>query len=167
MGYSNTSIVHWGVELTMEETIKLHEYLKQNDLLKKFMSEEIVMDDSDLTEYPCIPNLPTHLDGIEQPRYDVLPRYRRSRFVHCVEVRSDETDSRIESNHFDYEEDVEIHYFGIYCGSKGYAYTDDIKYIMKNIPQKAKDNFDKYCKPILQNLNINKEPEVQIFNQVW
>lgn len=168
MGYSSTNIVQWGIQLTQNETEQLFNYLESNNFFVKD-THGIKMDSKDLTEYPCIPNLPSHIDGIEQPNYNVLPRYRKSRFVHNIEVRSDGTDSRIHSNNFNHDDLYEVfdHFFGVYCGSKGYAYNDKIKYIMDNIPSEAKDNFVKYCEPILKKLGINKSPEVQLFSQVW
>lgn len=160
MGYANTTIVNWGVQLTPNESEKLHDYLRNNNIL----NDDYQFEDKDYTEYPCVPNLPSHIDGIEQPYYDTQPRYRTPRYVHYVELCSDETDSRIHS--LVYEPGF-IHYFGIYCGSKGYAHTDNINHIMNNIPQKAKDNFDKFCKPILEELNLNSTPSIQVYSQVW
>lgn len=153
MSYVSTTIVIFGVKLNSEDSEKLNDYLIDNNLVND--NEEFLQDDC--TTYPAGPNLPSYIDGIQQPKYDI------PRTVHKVQLCSDGTDARVYS--IWYEEGF-IHYFGVYCGSNGYCYNDKINLIVKNIPQKAKDIFEKHCLPILKELNMDQTPTPQIFNQV-
>lgn len=155
MSSAVTTIVIFGVKLNSEDSEKLNDYLIDNNLVND--NEEFSQDD--YTVYPFVPNLPSHIDGIQQPTDRRYPR-----IIHQVQLCSDGTDACIYSNWY---EESYTHYFGVYCGSKGYGYDDKVNLIAKNIPQKAKDIFDKYCLPILKELDINQTPSPQIFSQIW
>lgn len=109
----------------------------------------------------------SHINGIETPIYNEnINRYNKSRFIHNIEILSHNSDSRSNNLEIDLE-NCSTHSFRIYCGSNGYAYDDDIEYIIKNLPKKAIDNFNKYCYPILDYLDLKKDPEILIVNQIW
>lgn len=136
MGYQSTNIIIYGVKLTYEEAKTLEPLLIEGELW---------CDTADLFVPVDTPPWQTVLDrSIFDPR-----------------LLSDETDSRIDSLVLDEGAD---HYFGIYVGSKGYAYNDNIMQILKNpVPQQVIDNWNKYC----QHLFPGKNPEYQMCTQVW
>lgn len=99
----------------------------------------------------------------------IVPKNRckveQYREIYKADCYSHDTDSRIHDLCF--ELDGRTHTFGIYCGSKGYAWSDNIEKILKHIPSKAKKNFKDFCAPVLAQIGIKIEPKTHLVTQVW
>lgn len=153
MGYAATNTIIYGVKLTTERVQKIFE----KEIKEAEEKDECIGDHF----YKIIPNS----DLICEPN-SYRPedrRYDRKRFY--VKMLTPDADSRINNLAFD-PEVSDIHYFGIYCATNGYAYSDNIKEYLINTPDKAKENFDKYVLPILAKHGIETSPETHIVLQV-
>lgn len=137
MGYANTTIVMYGVRLSSEDAKKIFD---------KFYDED---------EYEYTDSL------IEYSDEDVITDIDRHRYY--PNLVSEKTDSRIHC--LEYEEGYS-HVFGLHIASNGYAYSDELENFM-TINDMCTNNFNKYCKPVLDEFNINLEPKILITSQVW
>lgn len=145
MGYASTTIAFFGIELSDEEAKNIFEkYFNGED-------EEFEYDEKD-----------TLTDEISYVHHNTGPVYRER---NIPQMLADGADSRVDN--MAYSEDSQRHVLGIYLASRGYAYSDKIENYMKEVPAKAKENFEKYIRPILQKENIRKEPEILLINQTW
>lgn len=60
------------------------------------------------------------------------------------------------------------HCFGVFLGSTGYGWFDDVARIVKNVPYRAKSNWRKYCVPLLKQACIAPtRPKCVIVPQIW
>jgi len=163
MGYALTMIVCFGVEISSEEAEKVYDEIDRlynNDPEWEMEPNEFI----EIEDYTVRPINSGFIDGIDGGT-DEDERYASERHVHEAQLLSHGTDMRIHSLYF---QDGRQHSFGAYCGSKGYAYTDDVSKIMRSQPAgRAVDNFKKYCAPILESLGVNKEPELHLVTQTW
>lgn len=161
MSYAATTIVVWGIRVNEDIAEKIYNELTQND-----DSEAIInMEPSDRYLRKMTSN---YKRNIQQKYYNISP-YSQHDSGYGSEVFeprlfSDGTDSRIDSLTFDLGYN---HVLGIYVASKGYAYNDKIESFIKSVPQEAKNNFEKYIKPILDKYNIKEQPDIVIVNQTW
>jgi len=143
MGYASTNIVMYGVTISAKQAEKLAKELKLD------------LDEDD----------PSDLKLVPKERL-IKRKGGYSGYLYDAECRSHGTDSRIDSNFFDIEQGT-LHTFGIYCGSNGYAYEDDVLEIIKNVPKEAKANFRDFCRPTLERIGITDSPEVVLVTQTW
>jgi hypothetical protein len=79
---------------------------------------------------------------------------------------SDGSDSRIHNLQCDTEDGCPT-YLGVFIASKGYAFQDKIAYFVKNLPPEAVNIFQVAVAPILAQYGITSAPEVHIIQQVW
>jgi len=110
-----------------------------------------------------------HLE--HQPYHENKPInsfHNQPRRIHYANCWSHNADSRSNLMDFDLEEGNK-HTFGIYCGSNGYAYMDDIVKIIQNKPAPAAvKNWKLYCKPIIDTLSFRKiKPTLTMCSQIW
>lgn len=158
MGYAATDIVLYGVEISEDVAQKIFE----NELNEDYEFSQ--PDDSFF-----------YRQVLEHSRERYPQRQPVSPYkAHCsgigssvfyLDLLSDGTDSRIETNKFDPGYN---HFFGIYIASKGYAYSDDIKYFIRNTPKEAVELFNRLALPILQKYGVEDiSPDIQLVNQVW
>lgn len=141
MGYAQTTIVVWGVELTNKQA---------EDIYKKYFSGgEMSYDKTDTTT--------NELSYVHRGQNIYRERY-------MPQMLADDADSRIHD--MSYSEDSYRHAFGIYLASRGYAHTDKIENYLTPDKQ-ALHNWDKYISPILKAEGINLEPSILLISQVW
>lgn len=77
---------------------------------------------------------------------------------------SDGTDSRCDSLIFDPNYN---HYLGIYIGSKGYGYQDNLGALGNAVPAEVIENFVQILAPICVELVIDEAPQLHVVNQTW
>ena len=144
MGYSQTTIVVFGIEVTDEQA--------------KNISEKYINEDGEINhdEVDVITNeVSYHLHG--------KPIYETRDFPNLL---ADEADSRVDD--MSYSEGSYRHVFGIQMASRGYGCPDRIENYISNVPDRAKQNYVKYILPILREEGIEEvEPSVLIVTQVW
>jgi hypothetical protein len=143
MGYAATIIVAYGVRINHNQMNKLFELVKSKGLYKNY--ELTLVPKKDIT---------------------VTRKRRVTRHLHTAHCYSDGTDSRVDALEFN-DEFEGTHVFGILCASRGYAYSDNIEEAIANIPQRAKDNFNDYCAPLLKEIGIEEKPSIKLISQVW
>lgn len=145
MGYVQTIIVTYGVRLNPDESKMVYDKLNEDELV---IDGQMVYDTDDCQQV---------LSMVHRDRNYYRYRYRPT-------LLSEETDSRIHSNFYEPYYD---HVFGLHIASKGYAYDDTIEDFMES-NEITEDNFNKYCKPILDELDIEYgDPQILIVSQVW
>jgi hypothetical protein len=158
MGYALTTIVCFGVEISSDEAEKIYgeiDRLYNTDSDWEMEPNEFI----EANDYTVLPANSGYVDGIEGGTPTM------ERYVHEAQLLSHDTDMRIHSLYF---EKGRQHSFGAYCGSKGYAYHDEVSKIMRSPPaDRAAANFKKYCAPILATLGIEGEPELHLVMQTW
>lgn len=167
MSYQATTIVLYGVKLNGEETEKLRNYiapgLSNEDCVPLEKAIRKIVPDSEISRIHYYPGIPNSVNNMDAPgNIRTSPRE-----YHFPEVLSDNSDSRIHTLQFDMDEGIDTHYFGIYCGSRGYAYADEIEEIINNLPEKAEDNFELYCKSVLEGIGITSTPKIHLVTQTW
>jgi hypothetical protein len=176
MGYAATTIVVYGVPVTQEQAKEINDNLIEN--YEKAVKEGRERDYTEalLAQEEKDFHLRT-MRGEDEEKF--LSRVKKNYTplksklhdtgcggtVYDVQLFADGADSRIDSMH--YSEEGHDHYFGVYVGSKGYAYHDQIGKLAANIPKAAKANLEKYVRPVLKKMGIKDEPEVHLINQVW
>ncbi len=142
MGYSQTTIAIFGVELTNEQAELIFN--------KHFHGGEEL-------QYDEVDTLTNELSYVRHGKNVYRER-------HMPQMLADGADSRIDN--MSYSEDSGRHVLGIYLASKGYAYGDKIEdYLIPS--DKAISNFNKYIQPILDEDGIILTPRLQIISQVW
>jgi hypothetical protein len=55
--------------------------------------------------------------------------------------------------------------YGVYIASDGYAYHDNFRAFDSD--PRIEANFEKYCVPVLQKLELNRTPQRIIIQQTW
>lgn len=146
MGYSATTIIVYGVRISHDEAKEL---------------------------CSTIPGLEegVNIGGIEAPENGLWQRNDAKfalrygqRQIFNVELLSEGTDSRVHSLHLENDdEQPESYCFGVYCGSKGYAYMDNIEKVLQNpVPQEAIDAWNAHC-----GFYVKEQPSFLICNQTW
>ena len=153
MGYAPTNTVIFGIILTTQQVQEIFaDKLKQAERKDECIGDYF---------FHIIPN-----SDLEMKPSTYRPDDRSfddKRFY--VEMQSPGADSRINSLTFQ-PQVSDIHYFGIYCAANGYGCWDDIMMYIRNVPQKAKENWQKYCAPILAKHGVFDKPDAHICNQV-
>jgi hypothetical protein len=142
MGYSNVTILMYGVTLNPEQA-------------KALVAAFGVEAEEALDDLGMVPK--TDLEKI--PKCDM--------FVYDAEIKSQGSDSRVDSN--SYDPDYAEHVFGINCGDTYDFQRKGIKMVdlIRKIPERAKRNFNQYCLPVLVEAGIEIDPDMIIVNQVW
>jgi len=57
--------------------------------------------------------------------------------------------------------------FGVYIASNGYAYNDDLAHFNQEGQTRYVNNFNIYCRPILEKYNVHTTPVVMEMEQTW
>lgn len=152
MGYAQTTIIIWGVELADDEAKRIY------DKLNKDFENREDDDDGELIPFDvkdCI------TDEVSYNRRGVDVFRKRD----IPQLLADGTDSRIDN--LCYTERAERHVIGIYTASKGYAHSDKIEDYIPGPKQRTLDNYEKYILTILKEEGIERKPAIQIVSQVW
>lgn len=70
------------------------------------------------------------------------------------------------SSSLQYDPDFAEHVYGIHCGCNE---THDIVQVVRNVPEKAVQNYNVYCLPVLARAGVVpvKVPDIILVNQVW
>lgn len=144
MGYANTTVILFGVELSNEQAKKIYEERLEDTEEGNFPYEP---EDCITTEV-----MYTHH---EKPVY-------KERNI--PQMLADGADSRIDN--MVYSDDSNRHVIGVHLASRGYACDDKIEDFLTP-SEKAISNFNKYILPILNEENIETKPKIIIFSQVW
>lgn len=157
MGYASTTIVLYGTALSAEQAQKVYDYVAENpDALMH----------ADVVWRRLSANAPERFvqkKPIASMQYDE----GLDSCVLDVQLLSDQTDGRV------HDLQMELgfaSYFGIYAGSKGYAYQDDISSIVRSDPQRLDALFQKHAHPILKRVGIDPkqcQAQLHLLNQVW
>jgi hypothetical protein len=146
MGYSSETILMYGVTLNQDQMKVLMAALrKQGD---------------DLAELGLVPAADVELVPMGYKDYTFK--------VYDAEIRSQDSDSRCDSCHYDGENIFE-HVFGINCGHGEVFKKQGVKMVdvIRDIPIKAIGNFNHYCLPVLIEAGIEINPDMILVNQVW
>lgn len=156
MGYAATTVIMYGVAIDEDIAEQIHNNEMNED--GEFNGEKM---------YDNVYYRKNH-QGSRHPQQEPVTQYSEHNlgmgYVFHPDMLSEDTDSRIHSNTFEPDHQ---HYLGIYIASKGYAYDDNIKEFIKNIPPEAVENFKNAIQPLLDKYGVTDEPDIQIINQVW
>ena len=148
MGYASTTIVVYGVRLDGNDAEKLYNHM--NSLGTPGRGK--------YGEYECY---------ADQLLDELNKKYGGDRYY--PDVLSDDTDSRVNSLRFDFDDGWYSHVFGVFIASRGYGCDDKLeKYICAKQPKQVLDVWNKVCKPMLDAAGIkNSKPDIVLVNQVW
>lgn len=172
MGYAPTAIVVYGVKISDPVLAqRIYDFLMNQPSRSKNKDNE-----DECSLFVCDPKHVYHRKitsyDIQRGRTQKLPltpyiqhdQGTTGSNVMYPSMFSDNADSRVDDLWFIPNG---INYLGIYVGSKGYAYQDNISYFLQNIPVEVIENFRLYIQPILNHFKISDVGEVHICSQVW
>lgn len=149
MGYINTLIFIYGVEITKQQ----YEILNKENFTAPLFYR--LLTDYDIAKgkeqlYPITP-------------YEQHSKGNQNNKIFDLKIVVENSDSRT-GDEDAIREDNKI-YFGRVVAINGYAYQDDINYFINNPPQEVLN--DKLLLDILQIQGINKKPQIIVTQQVW
>jgi len=163
MGYAATTIVIWGIQVNGNQARKM-----------------IALSHQCMSEYhdqqSCVITDECHHCGpfskcTDPEKHDTVIKGKP--WCHDFNINNDEdidffadgADSRIHSLHYDSEFDQFT--FGIKYAANGYGCNDNIGKACQNVPLNVKEEWEKFCQPLLDKLRIQKKPDLQVINQTW
>lgn len=166
MSYTPMILLIYGVYLDTSKVEKLKEICDLQGLIKD--GECTAVPKEALTAYTSIPcpedRKYIYKDGIQIP-FSYNNGLGRDRYLHGADCYLPDGDSRCDKMCFD-TESGEPNFFGIYCGEKGNR-TDKLIEIAQNIPERVKENFERYCAPLLSAIGVEEEPKLDLIIQTW
>jgi len=169
MGYTTYMILMYGVTLNNEQMLKLKALVEERELCDYDEGVWRITPEDDLTIIDSVPKgtplEELYRDGLRVPFNHYRSGMNMPRKMHFAACMTHGADSRCDSCMFD--EHLDAHTFGIVCAEHGYPDGDKIEKIILNMPQKAKDNFEKHCAPLLAEIGVESAPEPVLLNQVW
>lgn len=160
MGYAPVTVVMYGIDVPATKQARLYKSFGATVLrdLRNCPNREIAYSWKTGTAEEAL------LDSV-YPVDDTELLYRDGRTVCGVEMRLYGGDSR--AGNCIYSEDGSC-CFGIFLGSSGYGWFDDLAKIVTNVPEQAKKNWRRYCVPLLARVGIkNARPKCKFVTQIW